>query len=117
VWAKEVKVEVDAQEVGCDAKSLPAQVEGKPLEIAFNIRDLLEGLKRPGQAMGPCCTATCYHSGCAECGRLAVRAHRSRDDRADPGVSFADSLLVAVVNSKSSLAGFKLRRAASRMEL
>jgi len=31
--AKEVKVKVDAQEVGCGAESLPAPIEREPLEI------------------------------------------------------------------------------------
>ncbi|QEY32583.1 DNA polymerase III subunit beta [Synechococcus sp. RSCCF101] len=40
-----LRVGADAQDVGSGAESLAARIEGEPLEIAFNVRYLLEGLK------------------------------------------------------------------------
>jgi len=55
-----IRVGVDAQDVGSGAESLPAQIEGEPLEIAFNVRYLLEGLKvmTDEQVVLQCNTAT-----------------------------------------------------------
>jgi DNA polymerase-3 subunit beta len=38
-------ISVDAQDVGSGSEQLPAEMEGEPIEIAFNVRYLLEGLK------------------------------------------------------------------------
>jgi DNA polymerase-3 subunit beta len=40
-----VTISVDAQDVGSGSEQLPAEMEGEPIEIAFNVRYLLEGLK------------------------------------------------------------------------
>jgi len=57
-----IRVSADAQDVGSGAESLPAQIEGEPLEdeIAFNVRYLLEGLKAmtDERVMLQCNTAT-----------------------------------------------------------
>ncbi|MGF1512632.1 MAG: DNA polymerase III subunit beta [Elainellaceae cyanobacterium] len=42
---KEVVLTVDAQDVGSGKEAVPAQITGEDLEIAFNVRYLLEGLK------------------------------------------------------------------------
>jgi len=42
---QEVVLSVDAPDVGSGRESLPAQVSGDDLEIAFNVKYLLEGLK------------------------------------------------------------------------
>jgi DNA polymerase-3 subunit beta len=38
-------ISVDAQDVGSGSEQLPAEMEGEPIAIAFNVRYLLEGLK------------------------------------------------------------------------
>ena len=43
-----VTISVDAQDVGSGSEQLPAEMEGEPMEIAFNVRYLLEGLKAIG---------------------------------------------------------------------
>jgi DNA polymerase-3 subunit beta len=43
-----VTISVDAQDVGSGSEQLPADTEGEPMEIAFNVRYLLEGLKAIG---------------------------------------------------------------------
>lgn len=43
--AQEVTLSCEAQDVGSGRESIPAQISGEDLEIAFNIRYLLEGLK------------------------------------------------------------------------
>jgi DNA polymerase-3 subunit beta len=43
-----VTISVDAQDVGSGSEQLAAEVEGEPIEIAFNVRYLLEGLKAIG---------------------------------------------------------------------
>lgn len=43
--AQEVVISVDAQDVGSGRESLAAQISGDDLEIAFNVKYLLEGLK------------------------------------------------------------------------
>jgi len=40
-----VVLQVDAQEVGSGRESLPAQISGEPLDVAFNVKYLLDGLK------------------------------------------------------------------------
>lgn len=40
-----VILQVDAQEVGSGRESLPAQISGEPLDVAFNVKYLLDGLK------------------------------------------------------------------------
>jgi len=42
---QEVVLSVDAQDVGSGRETVPAQISGDSLEIAFNVRYLLEGLK------------------------------------------------------------------------
>lgn len=42
---QEVVLSVDAQDVGSGRESVPAQISGDDLDIAFNVRYLLEGLK------------------------------------------------------------------------
>lgn len=42
---QELVVSVDAQDVGSARESIPAQISGDDLDIAFNVRYLLEGLK------------------------------------------------------------------------
>jgi DNA polymerase-3 subunit beta len=43
--AGKVTIGADAQDVGSGSESLAATIEGEPIEIAFNVRYLLEGLK------------------------------------------------------------------------
>lgn len=43
--AQEITLSCEAQDVGSGRESIPAQISGEDLEIAFNIRYLLEGLK------------------------------------------------------------------------
>lgn len=43
--AQAVTLSVDAQDVGSGKESMPAQISGEALEIAFNVRYLAEGLK------------------------------------------------------------------------
>jgi DNA polymerase-3 subunit beta len=43
--AGKVMIRADAQDVGSGSETLPAEVEGEALEIAFNVRYLLDGLK------------------------------------------------------------------------
>ncbi|MFN7679114.1 MAG: DNA polymerase III subunit beta [Cyanobacteriota bacterium] len=40
-----VTISVDAQDVGSGSEQLPAEMEGEPIDIAFNVRYLLDGLK------------------------------------------------------------------------
>ena len=40
-----LQVQADAQDVGRGSESLPAEIEGDDLQIAFNVRYLLDGLK------------------------------------------------------------------------
>ena len=40
-----VTISVDAQDVGSGSEQLPAEMDGEPIEVAFNVRYLLEGLK------------------------------------------------------------------------
>jgi DNA polymerase-3 subunit beta len=40
-----LRIVADAQDVGSGAESVPALVEGDPIEIAFNVRYVLDGLK------------------------------------------------------------------------
>ncbi|SBO44116.1 DNA polymerase III subunit beta [Cyanobium sp. NIES-981] len=40
-----LQVQADAQDVGRGSESVPATIEGDPLQIAFNVRYLLDGLK------------------------------------------------------------------------
>lgn len=40
-----VQISADAQDVGSGSESLPAQIEGDPVQIAFNVRYVLDGLK------------------------------------------------------------------------
>jgi DNA polymerase-3 subunit beta len=42
---QELVLSVDAQDVGSGREAFPAQISGDDLEIAFNVRYLLEGLK------------------------------------------------------------------------
>jgi DNA polymerase-3 subunit beta len=42
---QEVVLSVDAQDVGSGREGVPAQISGDDLEIAFNVKYLLEGLK------------------------------------------------------------------------
>jgi DNA polymerase-3 subunit beta len=42
---QEVVVSVDAQDVGSAREAVQAQISGEDLEIAFNVKYLLEGLK------------------------------------------------------------------------
>jgi len=42
---QEVMISVDAPDVGSGKESIPAQISGEDLEIAFNVKYLLEGLK------------------------------------------------------------------------
>lgn len=46
--ASEIAISVEAQEVGSGREVVPAQVSGDSLEIAFNVRYLLDGLKALG---------------------------------------------------------------------
>jgi DNA polymerase-3 subunit beta len=43
--AQQITLSVDAQDVGSGRESFPAQISGDDLEIAFNVRYLLDGLK------------------------------------------------------------------------
>ncbi|MFM7463914.1 MAG: DNA polymerase III subunit beta [Cyanobium sp.] len=43
-----ITTSVDAQDLGSGSEQLPAELEGEPIEIAFNVRSLLEGLKAIG---------------------------------------------------------------------
>lgn len=43
-----VEIRADAQDVGSGSESLAAVIEGDPIEIAFNVRYLLDGLKAVG---------------------------------------------------------------------
>jgi DNA polymerase III subunit beta len=43
--SQQVTLSVDAQDVGSGRESVPAQITGEGLEIAFNVRYLLDGLK------------------------------------------------------------------------
>ncbi|GAB4375918.1 MAG: DNA polymerase III subunit beta [Elainellaceae cyanobacterium] len=43
--SQEVVLSVDAQDVGSGRETVPAQISGDDLDIAFNVRYLLEGLK------------------------------------------------------------------------
>jgi DNA polymerase-3 subunit beta len=43
--AGKVMIRADAQDVGSGSEALPAEIEGEALEIAFNVRYLLDGLK------------------------------------------------------------------------
>lgn len=43
--AGKVEIRADAQDVGSGSESLAAVIEGDPIEIAFNVRYLLDGLK------------------------------------------------------------------------
>jgi DNA polymerase-3 subunit beta len=43
--AGRVMMRADAQDVGSGSEALPAEIEGEALEIAFNVRYLLDGLK------------------------------------------------------------------------
>lgn len=43
--AQEITLSCEAQDVGSGRESIPAQISGEDLEIAFNIRYLMEGLK------------------------------------------------------------------------
>jgi DNA polymerase-3 subunit beta len=43
-----VTISVDAQDVGSGSEQVAADVEGEPIDIAFNVRYLLEGLKAIG---------------------------------------------------------------------
>jgi DNA polymerase-3 subunit beta len=42
---QELVLSVDAQDVGSARESIPAQISGEDLDIAFNVKYLLEGLK------------------------------------------------------------------------
>jgi DNA polymerase-3 subunit beta len=44
----QVTISVDAQDVGSGSEELAAEVEGEPIDIAFNVRYLLDGLKAIG---------------------------------------------------------------------
>lgn len=43
--AQQVTLAVDAQDVGNGRESLPAQIAGDSMDIAFNVRYLMDGLK------------------------------------------------------------------------
>jgi DNA polymerase-3 subunit beta len=55
-----VAISVEAQEVGSGREVVPAQITGDPLDIAFNVRYLLDGLKALGtnEVQLQCNTAT-----------------------------------------------------------
>ncbi|GAB4466417.1 MAG: DNA polymerase III subunit beta [Elainellaceae cyanobacterium] len=57
---QEVVISVDAPDVGSGRESLPAQISGDSLDIAFNVRYLLEGLKAQttSEVQMQCNTAT-----------------------------------------------------------
>jgi DNA polymerase-3 subunit beta len=46
--AGKVTIRADAQDVGSGSESLAASIEGDPIDIAFNVRYLLDGLKAMG---------------------------------------------------------------------
>jgi DNA polymerase-3 subunit beta len=46
--AGQVLIRADAQDVGSGSESLAASIEGDPIDIAFNVRYLLDGLKVMG---------------------------------------------------------------------
>ena len=41
----QLQISADAQDVGSGSEVLAAQIDGEPIEIAFNVRYLLDGLK------------------------------------------------------------------------
>jgi DNA polymerase-3 subunit beta len=41
----QLQLQADAQDVGRGCESLPAGIQGEPIQIAFNVRYLLDGLK------------------------------------------------------------------------
>ncbi len=43
--AQEITLSCEAQDVGSGRESMPAQISGENIEIAFNIKYLMEGLK------------------------------------------------------------------------
>jgi DNA polymerase-3 subunit beta len=43
-----VQISADAQDVGSGSESLPASLTGDAIQIAFNVRYLLDGLKAMG---------------------------------------------------------------------
>ena len=43
--AENIKITVDAQDVGSGSESLPVKLDGDAIQIAFNVRYLLDGLK------------------------------------------------------------------------
>ncbi len=45
---QEVVISVDAQDVGSARESVPSQISGEGMEIAFNVRYLIDGLKAVG---------------------------------------------------------------------
>ncbi|BAU42554.1 DNA polymerase III subunit beta [Leptolyngbya sp. O-77] len=57
---QEVVISVDAPDVGSGREALPAQISGDSLDIAFNVRYLLEGLKvlNTSEVQMQCNTAT-----------------------------------------------------------
>ncbi len=46
--AGQLQVQADAQDVGRGSEALAAQIQGDPIQIAFNVRYLLDGLKAMG---------------------------------------------------------------------
>ncbi|KMM17751.1 DNA polymerase III subunit beta [Synechococcus sp. GFB01] len=46
--AGELLIQADAQDVGSGSESVPAENSGEPIQIAFNVRYLLDGLKAMG---------------------------------------------------------------------
>ena len=40
-----VQISADAQDVGSGSESLPAEIKGDAVQIAFNVRYVLDGLK------------------------------------------------------------------------
>jgi DNA polymerase-3 subunit beta len=43
--AGQVQIRADAQDVGSGSETLAARLSGEPIEIAFNVRYVLDGLK------------------------------------------------------------------------
>lgn len=43
--SERVQISADAQDVGSGSESIPAQLTGEPVQIAFNVRYVLDGLK------------------------------------------------------------------------
>jgi DNA polymerase-3 subunit beta len=41
----QLQVQADAQDVGRGSEALAAEIQGEPIQIAFNVRYLLDGLK------------------------------------------------------------------------